>query len=1195
MNFEKIELQGFKSFADKTEIPFADGITGIVGPNGCGKSNVADAIMWVLGEQRPTALRGKQMSDVLFAGTDTRKATSYCEVSLHFDNSKKIFPVDFEKLEITRKLYRSGDSEYLINRNKCRLKDVVDILHDTGIGRDGYSIIGQGKVEKILSAKPEERRTIFEEAAGIAKFRSQKNETERKLQKTNENMNRINDILHEKENRLGPLKRQSEQAIKQREIKEELKSEEVNSYIYQFENNSKFKEKINAELYKITMALFDAETKQNEVVASYEQTQERANCLDKELIDLREERTKLLVEFERATGNTTLYTERLENYNKTVVTLTEEIEEFNAELSKKADIIATSFEERENIISRVSKIETEYNAKNEEYQALVRELNEEETALEISNKTILEVEEQLGDIKGNMNKYITERDMLRARIEELEGDLSVKKSVLNKGYEQQNENKEKVNKYNNDRANIIRKSEVLKQEYLDKKEQINVATKEKDALNNRASALSGKLSSLENMRADYDDYKYSVQQIMRDTKVDSGLKRRVLGVVAEIIKVPDGFETAIEQVLGNTLQNLVCEDAEDAEYVINYLKFKKYGRVTLLPINSMRSGLNGWSFEGATTEKGCLGIASEIVKYDAKFKNVIDSILGKILVVDNISNATQMAKKHKYSFKIVTLDGDIISPSGSFTGGSTKVNGDSLLTKEKEIKECKAKLGEASRELLKKEDELKTLQDELDDIVKRVDDLKEDLHRVDLYLMQTNERIAQFDEDYDEGEEEVKRVAYELESKKARLNEIIKQLATIDVLEARVKEEKESKGKYIEISKTSSSSKKEEKERLNETVTTLKIELLNLNSKLSNLDETIRSAKARGNELNEKINDNQVKINILKGQIVNAENEAKKFKLSDGDQAKITALEGDINKKQAEKESLQETIAKLDNEKTRLISTVTELKEKKFKQDGLLERVDSDMNALGESIFENYQLTYGNALPLKKDDYEFKGSDERIKNLRRRLNALGYVNELAVEEYEECLKSYNELMVQKGDLDKAEADLRQIIADLSKEMETKFLDAFNRISANFVVIFKELFGGGKGELRLETDETEDILEAGIEIYAQPPGTKLQRISLLSGGQKALTAIAILFAILKLKPMPFCILDEIEAALDDANASLFAEYLRKFSNETQFIVITHRKPTMELTHCMYGVTMQERGVSKIVSVKLEDALKQVEEK
>lgn len=1191
MNFEKIELQGFKSFADKTEIPFADGITGIVGPNGCGKSNISDAVMWVLGEQRPTALRGKAMTDVLFAGTDTRKATSYCEVSLHFDNSKKIFPVDFEKVELTRKLYRSGESDYLINRTKCRRKDIVDILHDTGIGRDGYSIIGQGKVEQILSAKPEERRAIFEEAAGIGKFRAQKTETERKLEKTNENMHRINDILFEKENRLGPLKRQSEQAIKHRELKEELKVEEVNSYIYQYENNTKFKDEINDKLFKIVGSLHDAEVKQEAVFKEYEESQAKVNSLDKELNELKEERTNLLVNLEKATGNSNLYGERIAKFNEDIKRLTDEIESSKKLIEINKNNLELAINNRQNLQDEYEKLEVEYNSKDAKYQELAKELQDEETAIEISNKTILEVEQQLGDIKGNVNKYLTEKTMLEDRIQELENDLASKKSTLNTEYEEQQENEKKIEKYNQKRVDIIRQSEVLKQEYIDIKSSCNRIIKEKEDLNNRASALKGKLSSLENMKDKYDDFKYPVQQLMRDTKTDSGLRRRVLGVVAEVIKVPDGYETAIEQVLGNTLQNLICEDEEAAEYVINYLKYKKYGRVTLLPITSMKSGLNNWTFDGATNEKGCLGIASEIVEYDAKFRNVIESILGKILIVDNIANARNMAKKHRYAFKIVTLEGDIISPSGSYSGGSNRSNNDNLLTRDKAIEECREKLNEAIKKVEEKNKEYDFAESELNNVTERVESLKEELHSNDMYIIQINERISSSEDAYDELKEIVDKLAYELEEKKSRLREIVKQLSTIDILQARIREERESKDESIKQSKNLSSSKKEEREKLNEEVTSLKIEMIHINGKISNLDTTINNAKDDIVTLNEKIGDNEVRININKGQITNAEKEAMRFTFSDEERQRITVIEAKIKKMESEKLNIQNVIADLDRQKTEIINSVNDLKEKRIRQESLLERVDNNMTTLGDSIFESYQLTYNNATPLRVENYEYKGSDERIKNLRRRINSMGSVNELAVEEYEECLTSYNELMVQKQDLDKAQDDLNKIIADLSKEMETKFVDAFDKISANFVVIFKELFGGGKGELRLEQVEDEGILDQGIEIYAQPPGTKLQRISLLSGGQKALTAIAILFAILKLKPMPFCILDEIEAALDDANAGLFAEYLRKFSDNTQFIVITHRKPTMELTHCMYGVTMQERGVSKIVSVKLEDALKQ----
>ena len=550
-----------------------------------------------------------------------------------------------------------------------------------------------------------------------------------------------------------------------------------------------------------------------------------------------------------------------------------------------------------------------------------------------------------------------------------------------------------------------------------------------------------------------------------------------------------------------------------------------------------------------------------------------------------------MAKKHKYAFKIVTLEGDIISPSGSYTGGSNRSNNDNLLTRDKAINECKEKLNEAIKKVDDKAKEYEFAENELNSVTERVENLKEELHSNDMYIIQINERISSSEDAYDEVKEIVDKIAYELEEKKARLREIVKQLSTIDILQARIKEERESKDQSIQQSKTLSSTKKEEREKLNDEVTSLKIEMIHVSSKISNLDTNINNAKDDIISLEEKIGDNEVRINIIKGQITNAEKEAMRFTFSDEEKERIKLIESQIKVKEAEKSNIQSVITELDRQKNDIINSVNDFKEKRIRQESLLERVDSNMQTLGDSIFESYQLTYNNATPLRVDDYDFKGSDERIKTLRRRINAMGSVNELAVEEYEECLTSYNELLVQKQDLDKAQDDLNKIIDDLSKEMETQFSDAFDKISENFVVIFKELFGGGHGELRLEQIEDEGILDQGIEIYAQPPGTKLQRISLLSGGQKALTAIAILFAILKLKPMPFCILDEIEAALDDANAGLFAEYLRKFSDNTQFIVITHRKPTMELTHCMYGVTMQERGVSKIVSVKLEDALKQ----
>ena len=1192
MNFKKIELVGFKSFADKLEIKFDSGITGIVGPNGCGKSNVSDAIRWVLGEQSTKLLRSSNMQDVIFNGTERRKSMSYCEVSLFFDNTSRMFDLNFDEVAFTRKLYRSGESEYLINGTPCRLKDITNALHDSGIGKEGYSIIGQGKVEEIISAKPENRRAIFEEAAGIAKFKQRKTEAERKLDRTQENLNRALDVLAEQERQLGPLKRQSENAKLYLGYKEQLKSLEVNVYVNQYDNASTVKNEIQT---KIDGYNEEIEIKQKDLDtlnSSYDSKMLEVSQIDKKIQDVNDNILSTTVELEKRTGETNVVKERLKFLNDDKETIEADYQkellnkENSLKLIKDAEILR---EEKEKELNEVN-----FNLSNctEKYLKIVDELTGAEDEATRRQKEMISELSKMTDIKSNLSALKAERDAylnnitdldekiygLQERIKEKENGLELAKRTAN----------EAENNY------IKLQTEVKKSQ-----ERINLIELEQRQNNDKLTQCSSSIQILQNrkkvledMQRDYDGFNYSVKRLMGDAKNNSELRSKIVGIVASVMTIPKGFETAIEVALGGAVQDIITKNEEDAKYLINYLKRNNFGRATFLPITSMKVRLLSEAEQSIVRRNKTYGVASSVVSYDVKLRSIFESLLGRTVVVNTTDDAISLARQAGYSFRIVTLEGEVLNPQGSISGGSKKAITSNLLMRDNEIENL-------GTQILKYEGlakELKKKKETLDNNLKILTAENEDLQQK---LVVAQVESAKQTQNY----EQLSIYVDELNKERITLSQEKIDFSTkIEVINKALLKSGENKDVEIEGSERLESTQKlfsslrGERDSLQNEMTELKVkktalegELSNISSEIARLDEYIKKSNFTLIELENNLNKVNENLKLARDLV-----EEKLDSVDDTElRTKIENERRKLKELDASKQILQQEIHMLDDEKAKSMNELSLIQEKKYQQTAALSKVDTDIEAMQEKIFEDYELTYASCLPLKIENFDVKEGLIEISRLKKEISKLGNINVNAIEDCKELMERYEALSAQAQDLTVAKEDLEKIIKDLATEMITRFDEAFEKIQENFSKTFRELFGGGNAKLLLT--ESEDPLQAGVEIIAEPPGKKLQSITLLSGGEKALTAIAILFAILRLRPMPFCLLDEIEAALDDTNVSRFAQYLKNFSKDTQFIVITHRKPTMMLTDSLYGVTMEEPGVSKIVSVKLEDAIKISEDK
>ena len=1190
MKLKKIEIYGFKSFADKYEIPFEGGITAIVGPNGCGKSNVADCVRWVLGEQSAKLLRGSSMQDVIFNGTEKRKSMSYCEVALVFDNREKLFPtLDYDEVVISRKLYRSGESEYALNRTPCRLKDITEYLRDAGMGREGYSIIGQGRVDELLSAKPEDRRAIFEEAAGISKFKARKLEAERKLARTRDNLEKVSLVLDEKARMLEPLRKQAETAKKWLDLREQLKYHEINTYIHQYDTASEAKSQISGKLNEINEALSLKSQQYEQKIAAYNESMYNLNSLDKNLETLRNELLELTVGMEKQTGNMKVLQERISSFKASSERLSTENDDLGAQLGNINRDMELNRQNYARLEALVKKLLSEEEAIKTEYTNTVETLTQKESEAQFNQQSLLEAMAKLAEIKSNLSRLETEKAALEKDIESYKLNLDLMREEMN--VEQKNldatqirlkENAEEYLKFKEElKDNISRDNDILSE--------VSFYTDKSEKLSEKLIASKSRQKILNEMRTAFEGYTFSVKNLLKDSKTDSEVSGRIQGVVAQIVSMDAKFETAIETALGSAMQNIITSDEEDAKWLISYLKRKNYGRVTFLPLNAIKPRHIDSSYNATLKSEGCYGAADQLVRYDAKFDRVIKGLLGGTVVSENMDAAIGLARKTHYAFRIVTLDGDVINPQGSITGGSRKNDIANIFSHERELKELNAALSKIQQELNDYQQKKQELVEKHEKLEERAQQIRQSLHELEIEKALKTEDEQKRQQTLGELSSEIKvteKNSQQAEKKLASINEDLNSIGRLEnLIQSKTQDSKASDQKSQQLFDLL----KKSRDELQEKLTAKKMEITQAENNISNCTADYERFTARSQELKQKIDANAAEIESNKAQINDIERAIEKSvtNVNKIDAGRIDEIKVKLSNLDKHKLELQQNVSTLDADREGLMSEIQTLRENRTKQEMLLIKVDEDIEKMQNNIFEQYQLTYETCLPFKDADYNAQEGMPLINQLRRKMAALGNINVDAIDQSRELSESYEVECSRRDDLLKAEDDMVKIIKDLSAEMLSRFETNFQQIRLNFIKIFKELFNGGTADLILQ--DSDDLLEAGIEIVAQPPEKKLQSITLLSGGEKALTAIAILFAILRLKPMPFCILDEIEAALDDANAGRFAKYLRRFSEETQFVVITHRKPTMELADNLYGVTMEEKGVSKIVSVQLSEAV------
>lgn len=1181
MYLKRLELQGFKSFADRTVLEFKSGITSVIGPNGSGKSNISDAIRWVLGEQSMKSLRGSKSEDVIFAGTQARKSLGFAEVSMVIDNADGKLPIEYSEVTVTRKIYRSGETGYFINKVPCRLKDVLELFMDTGIGKDGYSIIGQGKIDEILSNKSEDRRKIFEEAAGIVKYRTRKAESEKKLEQTKLNLLRINDILSEIETNIEPLKMQSEKAKKYLDLREELKNIEVGLFLH---NISEYKEKLEKIVEDIKI-VEEQNASENEKMQNLQKAKEELKNSIDEITSKIEEMQNLSFEstnkIEKINSEIGISKERIQNNNVNNERLLKEIEEVKQRIAELEEEQKQKLSKKENLATNREKFQKELDEKQKELEELTKKLSAKE----------LEIEDKKKDIEKNTDeKYelISEISSLDTNLENIEKREKVAKAEIQSLTLEIDSTRNDKQEKSKDFYDIeFKKNELSKslKEKADKKSESMQKIKDFDTtLNNLAYEINMKDSRLKFLietEKEKEGYTRSVKSLLNACEKDSKLNKGVNGVLANLISVDKKYETAIEMCLGQATQNIVTDTEEDAKKLVEYLRENKLGRASFLPVTSVKGRKLDRIIKNST--EGVIGVASDLVKCNKKYEQIVLNLLGRTLIVENMDTAIQMAKLNSYSFRIVTLDGDIISNTGSITGGSIQTKTVNLLGRSREIEDLEKALKELQ---VKKEEAAKEKQDyteSVTDTIEEVTRIEKELQDIEVVYAAENQKILNI-------EDSISKLEARREKIKAELEELSKQKLDNNMQ----KEEKQERINYIEkeienISKVveefALNNKDNQKyiDDLNFDITNLKISVTSFDESGTSIDEMVERIKQdieknKQSILNKEENIqriNEEKAN-LEANIVNLEEQINKIKSNVSNSSEI--IEG----LKANRIEANEKLKKSEEEISIEFNTIEDIKGELVKLDVKKTKLEQDLEQVVNNLWVEYELTPNNAEGYKKPDNVQKAARD-VNSLRTQIKELGSINVDSIEEYKKTKERYEFMCEQRLDMENTAAKLRNIIQEMTQTMKEQFVEKFKEINKNFNEVFTELFGGGKAELKLEDEN--NVLECGIDIQAQPTGKKLQNMMLLSGGEKAFTAIALLFAILKINPAPFCVLDEIEAALDDVNVYRFAEYLKKFSAETQFLVITHRKGTMEAANTVYGVTMEENGVSKLLSMKL----------
>ncbi len=1179
MYLKSIEVQGFKSFANKIVFDFHNGITGIVGPNGSGKSNVADAVRWVLGEQSAKQLRGSKMEDVIFAGTEARKPVGFAYVAITLDNSDHALPVDYDEVTVSRRVYRSGESEYLINGNACRLKDVTELFYDTGIGKEGYSIIGQGQIDKILSGKPDERRELFDEAAGIVKFKRRKAAAQKKLENEKSNLVRVNDILTELEKQVGPLEKQSAKAKEYLNLKADLKKYDVNAFLLETERIRNEVSALNEKIQISDNDLENAKAEYESTKEEYEAVESQLNAINEEIDNTSLKLSEIELEKQRLEGQINVFNEQI----RTI--------EANSNLyNERINSIAKEYEFRN---SNLAKLSEEYNAYEEKLNEFKGKLEEELRKHELLQEEIDGISGQIEGRQNGLYDILNEKSLIKAENQKFTTmleQLNIKKAGLNstlishKSEEVNQQNTiDKLNKeLEEEDSNVNSITDRISkgnEEVSSHKAEIAELNATADKLTQNYHREKSRLESLINITERYDGYSNSIRKIMELKETNKG----ILGVIADIVKVERKYETAVETALGGSIQNIVTDTEATAKGLVAYLKENKLGRATFLPLNAI-NGRNTLDNEPCAKEKGVIGIASSLVKVSFEYEALAKYLLGRVLVVDNIDNALLIARKYKYSLRIVTLEGEQLNPGGSLTGGAFK-NSSNLLGRRREIEELKKSVAATSKEINDIKAEISSHRNKVTEIRVALDSDNKLLREAQLKrntlqinLTQAKNKLSEINASYQQSKKELQEANEQIEAIKASLSDVSGNLASLDNKNETSKKEIENLTAVLEQKKAAESAHNQEIENIRLEYNSLLQKSTFTKENIERINQEIENFKAEEDDIRSKISntendiaEKQKEIADVKGKIASASIDALNYNNSVAELKEKRNKANESHKTFFEKrESISNTINSLDKESYRLHSQK--------------EKLEESNDSLVDYMWNEYELTYNYALELKNPELDnLSEIRKQINVLKSGIKKLGDVNVNSIEEYKEVSSRYEFLKGQHDDLIKAEEALTAVIDELDSGMRIQFEAKFKEIKKEFDKVFKELFGGGQGTIELV--EGEDILEAGILIISQPPGKKLQNMMQLSGGEKALTAISLLFAIQNLKPSPFCLLDEIEAALDDSNVGRYANYLHKLTAHTQFIVITHRRGTMAAADRLYGITMQEKGVSALVSVDL----------
>lgn len=1178
MYFKRLEMHGFKSFAEPVVIEFHEGVTCIVGPNGSGKSNISDAIRWVLGEQSPKMLRGGKMEEVIFSGTASRKSRGMAEVTLVIDNSTGILPIDYNEVAITRRMYRSGESEYLINNNHCRLRDIRELIMDTGIGVDGYSLIGQGKIADIVSSKPESRREIFEEAAGVVMYKSKKAESERKLAGANANLERVNDIIGEIEGRIDGLREDSAKAKEYLELKDRYRELEINITLKNVEKLDSSNSTLKEDADQLAENIEKLTAKKKEMDEKLTEGRARNESLEQLGSDARDKLLSKVEEINKLTNKSQLDSEKAAAIDRDYARISEEISQLEEKLAREAENAESLEANKDAVLAELKAEEDKLGGKVEAYNRVTEE------SLKLS-ETIENAKNQMFSLHSRVSAKRSEAKSMESYKESL---AKRKEQILSEGAEIQESTKafreavEKAEARQKENMRLVDESaeelKSVREDSIFRNNNIKTLTAQAEDIRIRAGQLTARKKTIEEMENNYEGYNGAVRFIMK-----SNIKG-IDGVVAELMKVPAGLEIAVETALGAGMQNIVCEKDANAKEAINLLKSNKAGRLTFLPIESVKASPVNVS-RAISGAPGFRGLAADLVEYDGKYESVFRYLLGRVAVVDNMDRAVALSKAAGNGLRFVTLDGEIINASGAITGGKYKNATANLLARRSEIEKLKQDIDSMKEEYKGVEEQLDSEKKKAEELASKIEDIETRRRDLELEAADISAKLNMLAESGKDAEQNTAKKERELAAIEQDFENAVKMseeaFRHADEAEAEIERlNEEINGKLEEYEKI-----KEKVSEAAEEITAARIAKTDRDNKFESVCQLLSRVQDAIDDFTIQIDDRNDMLEVL-------EQEKNKLLFNSED------VGDTVKALSEEKMELEDYIARISQEKAVLVEELNTLnaeyysvgdslnayQDQKYQQEIKLAKNETQLDTIKEKLWDEFEISYAQALEFKKENFALAPAVKESREIRNRMRELGDINVGAIKEYEQVSERYGFLTEQRADITAAMDELKAIINDMEKTIKTRFKENFDQIVVNFEEIFKELFGGGHAELRL--DDEDNPLEAGIEIIAQPPGKKLQNINLMSGGEKTMTAIALMFAVLKTKPTPFCILDEVEAALDDANIDRFAEYLRKF-HEIQFAIVTHQKATMEHADVLYGVTMPEQGISKVLSLRLGD--------